>query len=390
DFQKAYGLKQTGTANIATLQKIDELYKTPLQFGKRANKLVDLKHKLNYLGYGHISTTNYFGDYTVKKVKEFQKDHGLPRSGMIDPATEKKINSVFTNNYKLGGINDKIIDMKNKLNAIGFGHITVTNYYGSFTVQKVKDFQKAYGLKQTGTANIATLQKIDEVYKKNSNKDKTEYTSYRLTLKQALDIQMERLNITDKYKNDPAYISASYVNLSGGATINASVVNVRTKPNTTSSIPFQLKQGDSVDIVKEVKGTSVSGSTKWYEIKRNGKSYYVHSSLVSTSGKATVKATVNVRSKKSASSHIFGQITKGSSVTILEQGSSWHKIAYNTWRNAARNDVEQYLNPNKNDKMQHLRLDTSIKVSASQLNKVLKGKGTLSGQGQAFINATQK
>src|SRR5699024_4306935 len=131
---------------------------------------------------------------------------------------------------------------------------------------------------------------------------------------------------------------------------------------------------------------------KWYEIKRDGKSYYVHSSLISTSGKATITGRVNVRSDKNTSSHIFGQLAKGTSVTILEQGSksNWHKIAYNTWRNACRNDVKQYLDPSKNDKMQHLRLDTSVGVSASQLNKVLSGKGTLSGQGQAFINGTKK
>src|SRR5699024_9673242 len=109
--------------------------------------------------------TNYYGDYTVSRVKAFQKQHNLPQSGMIDSVTEQKINTVFTNTYKQGGNHSKVAEMKKKLNALGFGHITVTDLYGSFTVTQVKKFQKQYGLKQTGTANLATLKKIDKLYK---------------------------------------------------------------------------------------------------------------------------------------------------------------------------------------------------------------------------------
>lgn len=49
--------------------------------------------------------------------------------------------------------------MKEKLNQIGFGNIKVTSYYGDFTVKKVKDFQRYYGLTVTGKADVKTLEK---------------------------------------------------------------------------------------------------------------------------------------------------------------------------------------------------------------------------------------
>src|SRR5699024_5297986 len=320
--QKVNKLSQTGIANKTTQNRLKELVNSPFRSGKSHLETINIKIYLTILGYANFSTpNNYYAAQTKAAVKKFQRAYKLPETGVADSKTRSKLKAeakkkVNVNFLKNGDRHSSVTQLKKNLYTLGYLSIkNPNNYYASQTEAAVKKFQKDNKLPQTGIADKKTQDTIKKEIKEVSG-PKEEYTNYRLTLKQALDIQMERLNIKYKYKNDPANISASYVNRSAGATINASVVNVRTKPNTTSSIPFQLKQGDSVHIVKEVKGTSVSGSTKWYEIKRNGKSYYVHSSLVSTSGKATVKATVNVRSKKSASSHIFGQITKGSSVTI--------------------------------------------------------------------------
>src|SRR5699024_4807837 len=138
-------------------------------------------------------------------------------------------------------------------------------------------------------------------------------------------------------------------------------------------------KGDKITILGEVKVDSHQGSTKWYKInyKNDKATLYVHSSLVSMSTTAKVNGNVNVRSDSNTSSHIYGQLTKGTTVTIVSKGNNWHQIKYQTWRNPTRNDVESYLNPNNNDKFQHLVLSSTVKVSASELNKVLKGKGVL-------------
>src|SRR5699024_9226385 len=114
-----------------------------------------------------------------------------------------------------------------------------------------------------------------------------------------------------------------------------------------------------------------------------------HSSLVAgNSGKVTKDT--HVREKQSSGSHSFGILKKGTTVSIINEGNNWHQISFNAWRAPKRNDVKQYLDPSKNDKFQHLRLDKSINVSAKELNKALKNKGILSGKGQAFINGAKK
>src|SRR5699024_11490593 len=78
----------------------DELLSSPLQQGKHSDALIPIKKKLNWTGYGKIKVTTYFGSFTEKKVKEFQKDQGLPVSGIIDEKTEQEIDKLFTNTFQ--------------------------------------------------------------------------------------------------------------------------------------------------------------------------------------------------------------------------------------------------------------------------------------------------
>lgn len=65
------------------------------------------------------------------------------------------------------------------------------------------------------------------------------------------------------------------------------------------------------------------------------------------------------------------------------------------WGNASRADTSKYMNPNNiwNSSVQRyqmLDLGKYQDVSVDKLNKILKGKGTLSGQGKAFARACKK
>src|SRR5699024_6710083 len=286
--------------------------------------------------------------------------------------------------------NSNTKQIKRDLNTLGYSGISVTTLFGSFTEKRLKEFQKDFKLPISGIADAKTIAAITTAVK-NQPKDKTEYTDYGMSLDKAVDLQSGRPIITtDKYRNDPAYVSANYIELTGSASISGSVVNVRKNPKTTSGVAYQAKKGDKVTITGTKKGTKVSGSTLWYQIKgKNGKKAYVHSSLLNGStGKVT--GTVNVRSGKGSSYHSFGKLSKGSKVSITSKGSSWHQISYNTWRTAKRSDIKQYMDPSKNDKFQHLRLDKSLNVSAKELNNALKNKGILSGKGNAFIKGAKK
>lgn len=162
-FQNLYGLEESGIADIPTLQKIDTLIESPIQRNRTHEDIIALKKKLNWLGYGPIKVTNLFGLTTERCVKEFQEDNGLPVSGIVDEISNRKIDEVFFNRYKLGSKHNTIKTLKSNLNHIGFSSILETKLYGTFTEQRVKEFQAFYGLTITGHVDFDTYNKIDEI-----------------------------------------------------------------------------------------------------------------------------------------------------------------------------------------------------------------------------------
>ncbi len=118
---------------------------------------------LNRTKFNGVMVTNYYGNFTVKQVKKFQKFIGLPVTGKVDKKTFTKLQELVDNPLQEGVRHPDTIALKKNLNKLGFGNIKVTSYYGSFTTKRVKDFQKYYGLKATGVADKATRIKIDEL-----------------------------------------------------------------------------------------------------------------------------------------------------------------------------------------------------------------------------------
>nr|WP_245347603.1 peptidoglycan-binding protein [Oceanobacillus polygoni] len=164
-FQSYYGLSATGKADAATTKKLDEVYNSPFQEGKRHNDITTLKEKLNRVGYGYITITTLYGSFMDKQVRKFQKDHGLRVNGIMDEVTLKKLNAEISKTpFQKGDRHNDIVGIKKKLNRIGFGGISETTLYGSWMETRVKQFQSYYGLSATGKADAATTKKLDEVY----------------------------------------------------------------------------------------------------------------------------------------------------------------------------------------------------------------------------------
>src|SRR5690625_5103997 len=322
EFQKYYGITQTGKAGPRTLAQIDSLLPNPLSEGKRHKDTVTLKGNLNKLSYGGMNLNELYGSFTTKRVKEFQKYYGITQTGKAGPRTLAQIDSLLPNPLSEGKRHKDTVALKEDLTKIGYGGMNLNDLYGSFTTKRVKEFQTHHGITQTGNAGPRTLAAIDKAVKEAETKEKTTYTNYNMTLKQAIDKQMGRSPQTDKYRNDPAYVSAGYVEF--------------------------------------------------------------------TSSGARTTSDLNIRSQANASSHIYATVPKGTSVNVTKRGSSWHTISFGSWRNPTRSDVQAYVDPDKNDRFQHLLLTSSVGVKASELNKTLVGKGKLSGQGQAFIDGAKK
>ena len=396
DFQKYAKLPQTGIADQVTLDTIKKIKNPPYKDGDRGVAIIQLKKRLSSLGYGNFPKTPspHFGKVTSNVVKDFQRDAGLDVDGSAGEATL----GALENPYVKGAEGQYIVQLKKDLTKLGYGNFpkNPSKKYGNVTAKVIEELQQDHKLTINGVADDATLDKIRQLIKQGYKKPsksitKTEYTNYRLSLNKALDIQMKRPIITtDLYSQDPAYVSANYLRLTGSAKVVGNNVNIRTAPDTSkNNVAFKLVGGSPITITGAKQGTKLSGSTLWYEISQKGKKYYIHSQHAS-GAKAEVISTVNVRAGKGASHHKFGQLNKGDKVKLISQGPSWHQIEFGGWRIPKRADLKAFLDPSKNDKFQHLRLDSKVGVTAKELNKPLKNKGVLEGQGEAFINGAKK
>ena len=260
---------------------------------------------------------------------------------------------------------------------------------------QVKSFQRNEGLVANGIVDSVTLNKLYQAYE--TNRRIVTYTDYDLTLTQALDIQM---NITDPppqtdlYRNQPGYVSGSYVQeIRLGKIYDHARVNIRTAPNlSAASRKETVDPGTSLIVLGTVKGDTFSGSTDWYRIEYKGDQLYVHSAVVNITGSAhRTTANLNVRSAPSISSHIYGRISNGSNVNVLKKrNDNWYEISFGGWRNATRADTLWQLDPANNSEYQHLDLSFHMGLSASELNKFLVGKGILTGEGAAFAEASRR
>ncbi|WP_156320945.1 SH3 domain-containing protein, partial [Bacillus sp. JCM 19041] len=169
-----------------------------------------------------------------------------------------------------------------------------------------------------GTLNNRTVW-IHETYVTEKSVPVSNYTPYRISLKDAVNLQHGPYAQTDAYTQ---YVSADHVS-------------------------------------------------------RVGNSYYVDASVL------------NVRSGPGTAYAVVDQLPKGTRLSVRRTTNGWHQLM---WVNAKKEDVEYYMNPmnfinDSRQQFQFLDLAKTSGVSANVLNNYLSGRGTLSGQGQAFIEA---
>src|SRR5699024_7097179 len=187
DFQADHGLLVNGIVDKPTARKINKLLSDVLSYGDRHENVIQLKKDLDTLGFKVTGNgTNYYGKKTQQKVKEFQIYYGLSVTETANAATLVKINEILSSPLQYGKRHKDTVQLKKDLASLGYpvpGN--GTNYYGKKTADKVKGFQKDYGLAISGIADEVTLAKISEAVAG------LKYTRYDLTLDQAVNIQLK-------------------------------------------------------------------------------------------------------------------------------------------------------------------------------------------------------
>src|SRR5690625_3457265 len=252
EFQEYYGLEATGNANLETLDKIADILNSPLQKGERNDAVIPFKEKLNRLGYGGIALSDKFGSHTEKRVEEFQNDHGLPVSGILEKNTQAKINEVYSSHiYQEGDRAPEIAELKRNLNRLGFDGLAIADLYGSFTTKRVREFQEYYGLEATGNANLETLDKIADIL--NSPLQKGERNDADIPFKEKLNrLGYGGIALSDKFGSHTEKRVEEFQNDHGLPVSGILEKNTQAKINEVYSSNI-YKEGDLVKGIVELK-----------------------------------------------------------------------------------------------------------------------------------------
>ena len=197
-------VKTSGT-NTKTYQTVD-ITKT-LKFGMTDPQIMNLQKILVNLGLLTVTTpTNYFGSATRKAVQDFQCAQKIACSGSetsngfglvgkmtmtaLNKASESSENLVttptqtnstqqniqstaiststttfpiyLTKTLSLGQTNDEIKTLQQKLIFEKVYSGPVTGYFGQLTMTGVKEYQKKYGIQQTGSVGPLTRKAMEK------------------------------------------------------------------------------------------------------------------------------------------------------------------------------------------------------------------------------------
>ncbi|WP_337874420.1 SH3 domain-containing protein [Exiguobacterium sp.] len=225
------------------------------------------------------------------------------------------------------------------------------------------------------------------------------YTSYPMTVREMAQTQFNVAGVTDAHRHKDAYLPRAWVNVNG-----STGMIIKNEMKVVSNVSAALKSSassNSVTLATVPRGATVTyieraSNSSWYKVKYGATTGYITLS--------SVLGTANVLSSASLTSHPYGQINPGEQVNITGQTGTYYKISYsrpsgfdrtvfdNIWRRATLDEITSYVDPNRIDVnsqsfYQFLDLSKSAGTTANTLNKFLSSKGTLSGKGQAFVDA---
>lgn len=162
DFQKAFGLKQTGITDQETL----DLLENPKYYdGDHGDHIVKLKKDLVRLGFASWKNPSpNYGSITANVVKDFQNHYGLNVTGIADENTRAKIKEILEPPYQSGDRGEPVVELKKSLVKLGYASWSNPSInYGKNTANRVKDFQRAYGMEENGVVSENLLKKINDL-----------------------------------------------------------------------------------------------------------------------------------------------------------------------------------------------------------------------------------
>lgn len=155
--------------NPGIFEETNELFQWNLKRGDEGSDVAHLQRMLYELGYP-ITVDSKFGRSTERVVEQFQRDHGIPATGIMDEIMEGVLQAELTN-PKVNGRNFQtatflaegasgalVLAMQKILNRKGLSpKIAEDGVFGPKTVSALKHFQKRRAITIDGIAGPETF-----------------------------------------------------------------------------------------------------------------------------------------------------------------------------------------------------------------------------------------
>jgi peptidoglycan hydrolase-like protein with peptidoglycan-binding domain len=131
-----------------------------------SERVREVQHKLNRLGYGAGALDGLFGPRTEAAVRRFQADSGLETDGAVGPQTLRQLHSRINqkerllargSGFKSSHGSERVRDLQRRLNRLGQRAGVVDGLFGSATDAAVRRFQSTRALAVDGVAGPRTL-----------------------------------------------------------------------------------------------------------------------------------------------------------------------------------------------------------------------------------------
>lgn len=181
-FQQANGLEVTGTADVATMKRLnsDEALSrqdylrrfanayasmTPLKKGDVSNDVLLTQRRLKEYGYFSGECDGVFGDATQMAVESFQMVNGLTVTGVADGATLMRLMAdapitwpayLSEMSATAGDTGLNVYALQRRLKQLGYFQGECSGNFGDMTQQAVLRFQRENGLEPSGAADPPT------------------------------------------------------------------------------------------------------------------------------------------------------------------------------------------------------------------------------------------
>ena len=165
-----------------------------LQMGDGGALVGDVQRALKKLGYYSGNISNHYAATTYRGIMDFQGDNGLKATGIADAATQKKLFASADSTpvpkkratptptprvtnppeyttvtaapngkrvpLKMGDGGSLVGELQRALKELGYYSGNISSHYAATTFRGISAFQKDYGLKQTGIADVNTQNRL--------------------------------------------------------------------------------------------------------------------------------------------------------------------------------------------------------------------------------------